>query len=179
MELRRGLIRGELEMKTYILFILRHFHDPIPPETLSELVLDRIDSYFEYADACEALLKSGMITQSDLDGGYQITVPGRFSLQAVEAGLPFSVRQHTVKDIAAILARTRRDSAIKTSVREEDGQFRAYMELSADHGVIFSMELPASDRSAADHMGMNFRKRAERIYLSVVDALMEEEERAI
>ncbi len=170
MELRRGLIRDELELKAYILFVLKYFYEPVPMELLTELTMDRVASYFEFAAALDDLVKNGMVSENDLKQ-YQITVLGRFTLQSVESGLPYSTRQHTETDIEQVIAKTRRDSSIKTSLVADGDSFKVQMELLADHGTILKLELLASNRKNGDQLISNFRDHAEKIYLSIVDSL--------
>ena len=171
MELRRGLIRDELELKTFLLFILKHFYDPIPFEVLNDLIMDRVASYFEFTQALDDLVRSEMVAETGPGHCYQITVQGRFTLQAVEESLPYSTRHHTEEDITGIIARTRRDSSIVTSVTREDDSYKVSMALNADHGPILKMELLASDKGNADKLVSNFRTNAEKIYLTIIDAL--------
>jgi hypothetical protein len=171
MELRRGLIRDELELKTYILFILKHFYEPVPIEVLNDLSMDRVANYFEFIGALDDLVRSEMVEAAEASHSYRITVQGRFTLQAVEESLPYSTRLHTAEDIEKFIAKTRRDSAITASVIREGNGYKVSMELSADHGPILKLELLSSDRENADKLVKNFRANAEKIYLTLIDEL--------
>jgi hypothetical protein len=171
MELRRGLIRDELELKAFILFILKHFYEPVDFDLLNELAIDRVGNYFEFVAALHELVLSGMVEETEPSRKYMITVRGRFTLQSVESSLPYSTRRHTIEDVSRIIAKTRRDSAIKTSVEPDGESYMVTMELSADHGPILKVQLHVSDRSSAEKLADNFRIGAEKLYLTIIDEL--------
>jgi hypothetical protein len=115
-----------------------------------------------------------MVVESEDPRTFQITVQGRFTLQAVEDSLPYSTRLHTTEDIQKMIARTRRESSIVTSVTREDGGYKASMELSADHGPILKLELLDTDKGNAEKLVSSFRENAEKIYLAIIDALTQQ-----
>ncbi|MGI6577460.1 MAG: DUF4364 family protein [Eubacteriales bacterium] len=176
MELRRSLIRDELEIKTYILFILKHFYEPVPLEVLNDLSLERVSSYFEFMDALHDLMSSGMVESSEPSHSYMITVKGRYMLQAVEKSLRSSTRRHISEEIESIIAKNRRDSAITTNVRQEGDSYNIEMSLDADHGPILKLELRASDKNSADKLAASFRAKAEKVYLNIIDTLTAHDE---
>jgi len=171
MELRRGLIRDELELKAFILFILKHFYEPVAVEVLNELAMDRVGNYFEFIAALDDLVRSGMVQEAEPSRSFLITVQGRFTLQAVEENLPYSTRRHTSDDIQKIIAKTRRDSAIQTSVQKDGENYTVSMELAADHGPILKLQLLSSDKANAEKLAASFRANAEKIYLTIIDEL--------
>jgi|GEM_PF-767909 len=171
MELRRGLIRDELELKAFILFILKHFYEPVPFEVLAELAIDRVGNYFEFTSALDDLVRSGMVQETEPPRSFLITVQGRFTLRAVEGNLPYSTRRHTAEDILKFISKTRRDSAIRASVEKDGENYTVSMELSADHGPILKLQLLASDKTNAEKLAANFRANAEKIYLTIIDEL--------
>ena len=116
MELRRSLLRDELEIKTFILFVLKHFYEPIQLEVLNEISLDRVSNYFDFMDALHDLEINQMIQLSESDRSCMITVKGRYMLQAVENVLRPSTKRHIVEEIERIIAENRRDSAISTTI---------------------------------------------------------------
>lgn len=176
MELRRSLFRDELEIKTYILFILKHFYEPVPVEVLNELSLDRVSNYFEFMDALHDLKSNGMVEV--IGESYMITVRGRFMLQAVEKSLRYSTRRHVSEEIEKVIARKRRDCAINSEVRQDGDSYSVELTLDADHGPILRLELRAFDKNSADKLAAGFRAKAEKVYLKIIDTLTENDENA-
>ena len=174
MELRRSLLRDELEIKTYILLILKHFYEPVPVEVLNELSLDRVSNYFEFMDALHDLKNSGMV--DEINHNYMITVKGRYMLQAVEKSLRHSTRRHVSEEVEKIIAKRRRDQAITANVRQDGDSYRIDLALDADHGPILKLELRTFDKSSADKLAASFRAKAEKVYLNIIDTLTESEE---
>lgn len=176
MELRRSLLRDELEIKTFILFVLKHFYEPVRLEVLTEISLDRVSNYFDFMDALHDLESSEMVQFSDSERSCMITVKGRYMLQAVEKTLRPSTRRHIAEEIEQIIADNRRDSAISATVRSDDNAYVAELVLNADHGPILKLSLRATDKSSAERMADGFRARAEKVYLSIIDTLTEPDE---
>ena len=176
MELRRSLLRDELEIKTFILYVLKHFYEPIQLEVLTEISIDRVSNYFDFMDALHDLESSQMVQLSESGRKCMITVKGRYMLQAVEKALRPSTRRQIAEEIEQIIAKYRRDSAISTTVRQDGDSYVAELILNADHGPILKLELRASDKSSAEKMADGFRARAEKVYLGIVDTLLTEKD---
>ena len=95
---RLGFIHEKLDIKIFILFILRRLPGVVDPDTLLELCqCDGGVGYFDYSDCLSELVDTGHI--DECEGGYRITEKGARNADTVESSLPSSVSPEGVKSI--------------------------------------------------------------------------------
>ena len=168
MERRAGIVRTELQIKAFILFILRHFTVPLPLEMLTDLAIDRVPDYFEYICAVNDLLARDMIEEAGPGRNFRITETGRKMLEPVEKSLPYAIRMHTEEAIRSAAQRLYRETAITASIERDGGMFCTKLGLNADHGKAMSLELFFSNKEQAEEIASNFKKYGERIFAAIM-----------
>ena len=169
-------IHGELDIKIFILFILRRLPSPVDPQTLLELCTrDTGVGYFDYAQYLSELVDTGHAERTE-NGRYSITEKGARNGEAGETSLPYSVRKKTAERLAPLIARMRREKLITCSHEiAEDGSCMASFALSDGKGELVSMRLLMADEAQAQAAERLFRRGAEGVYGRIIEILSEKQ----
>ena len=171
MEQSFGFIHDPYEIKILILYVLGRLPDPVPPETLAELVLcDDGIGYFDFADCCAELLSSGHLELGEQ--GYVITEKGRANGSITEGSLPYSVRLKADRAVETVAAAQKRSSLIgaRHAMRRKGG-YTVSLSLSDGIGPILEMELYAANEAQAEKIEKKFRRDAEKFYTHLMEEL--------
>ena len=168
-----GFIRDMLDVKVLILYVMDLAEKAMNVQDLYALCYqdDRL-TYFDDCEAVPQLVKSGHLLRLP-DGLLEITEKGRENVAITGDSVAFPVRERAK---AAVEAFNRSHSRIRTEVVETDNGFCARMELHDDAGKLFGMEVAAPNRKQAKRMEQALSVCAERLYATVMDALLEETE---
>jgi hypothetical protein len=167
-----GFINERVEVKVLILFIMRRLSKPVTLDVLTGLTLcDKWISYFDVTDCLTDLIETKHVRLKD--DKYSLTAKGKRNGEVLEKDLPYTVRFRAESAAAVVCSNQNRDAMIKTNyTAREDGGFRVAVSLSDGIGEIISMELFAANKQQADAIEKGFRKDAERIYLSIIEMLI-------
>jgi len=171
-----GFIHERIERKVLILFIMRRLPEPVTLEVLVDLTM--CDDAISYFDATECIAKLVETQHINLeDGKYSITPLGIRNGEILEKNLPYPIKQRAEASTALIRASHNRDTMIKTqhTVKNEDN-YTVTLALSDGLGEIISMELLAINEKQAINFEKGFRRNAERIYQTIIESLLEQNE---
>jgi len=171
---RFGFIHDKSEIKLLILFVLRHFPDPVSFEALWDIITtcdDGVD-YFEFTVCLKALVDNGhILLKNEM---YSPTQKGVRNSYVTEANLPYSVREKAEQETATARMAQNRNTMIKTSnTAVPDGGFKVCLSLSDGIGDVVSMELFAANEKQALALEKGFRKNAEGIYNKLIEMILE------
>ena len=172
---RLGFIHEKLDIKIFILFILRRLPGVVDPDTLLELCqCDGGVGYFDYSDCLSELVDTGHI--DECEGGYRITEKGARNADTVESSLPYSVRKKAERLLEPVADRLRREAMIVTQHSMTDSGLTVHLAMSDGKGEIIDMRLLCADETQAKLIEANFRREAEAYYQKFI-ALLSEEKR--
>ena len=166
-------ILDKLEIKILILLILRRLPEPVTLEELAELTMfiDGI-SYFDLTECVAELLRTGHVDLED--DKYRLTQKGVRNGMITENNLAHQVLSRAKDSTAAFRAAKNRNSNIKTSHSAvPEGGCIVSLSLSDGVGEIVAMELFAANEKQAMSLEKGFRKNAESIYNSLIEAILE------
>ena len=167
-----GFIHDKLDIKILILFVLRRLPAPVDPETLLELCqVDGGIGYFDYSDCISELLTSGHMVETE--DGFQITEKGARNADAVEGGLPYSVRSRAARRIAPVEERMRRMAMITARHSADEKGCVVELAVSDGKGELLHLHLLCADEEQAKGIEKRFRKDAEGYYQKIVELLSE------
>ncbi|MDR1117150.1 MAG: DUF4364 family protein [Oscillospiraceae bacterium] len=173
MDSRKGILRDELLIKAYILFVLKGFDRPLSIDILTDVIIDRVSNYFEFIAALSDLVGRGLVLHDE--SLYAITQNGRKTLASVESGIPASTRKHTTDDINRLLRQLERDEAVLAhSEGIHGGGVKTTLSLDTDAGRALQLELLLSSISTAREIEENFKQNAEKIYNKILNLLLED-----
>jgi hypothetical protein len=170
---RFGFIHEKLDIKIWILFILRRLPLAVSAETLAELtLLDGGIGYFDYAECLSELVETGHAEETE--NGYLIAEKGKRNGSTLEDSLPFSARAKAERAIAPIASAMRRSASIKTSHEQRKDGFWVELKMSDGLGDIIDLRLLCAGEDQAALMERNFRAGAESIYNQLMEVLLQE-----
>jgi len=168
-----GFIHEKLEIKIFILFILRRLPEPVTLDVLAELAMcDGGISYFDLAECVAELVKTEHLCLAD--NKYTLTQKGVRNGETTEISLPYSVRKEAEDAASAIRAALNRNTMIRTShSKSHDGGCMVELSLSDGIGEVVSIELFAANEKQALLLENGFRKKAENIYNALIEMILE------
>ena len=158
-----GFIQDKLEIKFLILYIAARVTEPLEPAAMQDLTMcdDGID-YFDYAECLNDLVKTEHLRVTE-DGRYVITEKGLKNSQICESSLPYSVRQHSDKNIAAYNKEALRRAQVQSHVTErENGTYT---------DELMELRLMVADRATADGLAQRFQQEPEKLYAQMTELL--------
>jgi len=167
-----GFIHEKIEIKILVLYILRRIPAAITFNELTGLAMcDDGISYFDFTECVSELIKTGHVRVKD--NKYSLTEKGARNGEITEKGLPFSVRGKVDKSTSELRSELSRDEMIKTMyTANPDGSYTVALSLSDGLGEIVSMSLYSANEKQALALEKGFRKNAESIYISLIDAIL-------
>lgn len=167
-------MQEKLDVKIFILFILRRLPEAVDGETLAELAMgDDAVGYFEYAECLAELEDSGHLERSGCL--YKITEKGSHNCEIVESSLPYTLRSGLEKKLAPIAESMRRRAMITAEHRFDPDGCRVHLSLSDGIGQIMDMTLLCGTEKQADKLETAFRDGAEKYYNQIMEMLLGEE----
>ena len=171
-----GFIRDKLDIKFLILYLMARVAAPVDFTTLAQLSFcDNGVTYFEFTDALKELVDTAHLTLTDEH--YAITDKGRRNGAVCEDNLSFSVRQRCDRGLAQVNAVLRRDAQVRTELTARpEGGATLRMILDDDKGNLMTLDLLAVSQEQAARLAERFRAQPEKLYLKILQALLEEEE---
>ena len=168
-------MQEKLDIKILILFILRRLPGEVEGETLANLVLsDGAAGYFEYAECLAELEDSGHVERKGR--AYRITEKGNRNCEIVESSLPYTVRTRLEKRLQPLAEGMRRRAMITAEHDSgSDGGVRVHLALSDDVGPVMDGRFLCGSEDQARKIEERFRARAEQIYNTIMETLLNDE----
>ncbi len=174
--IRYGFIRTKEEIKFLILYALGFLTEPVNFDAVVDICTwcDDGFGYFELSEAFHELVDTGHLNERQTAGEavYLITERGREAAAVFEKNLPFTVREAAQKSALRVVRKQRRDAAIYTAVKgfaENDLIVTLSME------EVFSLHMHVVSRAQAALLEKNFKKNAEKMYQTILNALIEDD----
>lgn len=169
---RKHVVRGELETKAFILFMLRHFDDAVTPETLTGLTMDYVSDRLEYAACLEDLIERELVERRG--DRLAITQHGRQTVEQVESVIPAATRAYAEQDARVERAALEKDGCIKSEITPSGDGYLARFALDGGDGLSLKIELtlPSLENARAAERG--WRLHAESVYRDLISRLVED-----
>lgn len=171
-----GFIRGPLDIRLLILYILARVVLPIDAAALLDLALcDEGVDYFQFTEALASLKKTGHV-QEDEDHLLTITPKGRANGAICEDELAYSVRLRCNRSVSELNKVLQRQNQIRATVlpREDGGGVTVHMVLDDDTGNLMTLDMLAPDQQEGTLLANSFRNSAERVYNMLLSTLLDE-----
>lgn len=171
-----GFIHGKLDIKLLILYLLSRAAAPLDFATLTDLVMcDPGVDYFLFAEAAAELTESGHISAED--GRYAATEKGRRNSADSGSSLSPVVRQRCDRRLEELNAQLRRADQVRAQVEPAGkGEFILRLSLDDDGGRLLTLSLLTASEEECSRMAERFRAQPERVYHSIVSALLGKKE---
>ncbi|MDR1217221.1 MAG: DUF4364 family protein [Oscillospiraceae bacterium] len=170
---RFGLVSDQLELKIFVMFMLRALAEPAEFEPLYSLAQrDGGVSYFDLVECLNSLRGTGHVAFED--GKYFLTARGAENIAITENNLPYSLRLRAEKSARARRAELSRGALISTSrTIRRTGGYTVGLSLSDGTDEIISMEVFAPAESDAIALENGFRERAEAAYNKILGFILD------
>ena len=167
-----GFIHERIDIKVLILFIMRRLPKPVTIDVLTELTMcDDGIAYFEVTECIAMLVSTKHLLLEE--GMYSLTAKGERNCDILEKNLPYTVRSKAEDAVANVRAAQNRNAMIKTKCSAEDnGGYKVSMSLSDGISDIISVELFAGNEHRANAFERGFRKNAEKVYHTIIEAII-------
>ena len=170
---RYGFIRGKLDIKLLILYIMGRIAAPIDFTTLTDLALcdDGVD-YFEFAESVAELVASEHLCLEE--DHYTITEKGRQDGAACESSLSYSVKRRCNGSLSKVNTMLRRNAQVRAEVLPRpDGTLTTRLTLDDENGNLMTIELLCVNQEQGRLLSEGFKSKPERVYNEVLDALLD------
>lgn len=168
-----GFIRGPLDTRLLILYILARTVFPVEEAQLLDIALcdDGVD-YFSFIDALSSLKATGHIT-TDEDGKLFITEKGRANGSICEDEVAYSVRLRCDRSLAVLNKELVRQNQVRASIKpHSDGSVTVRMILDDDSGNLMTLDMLAPDQRQGERLAGSFREKAPELYDVILSALL-------
>ena len=173
---RTGFIHDKLDIKFLVLYLMARVASPMDFATLADLTFcDDGVAYFDFAESVAELVATEHLR---LEGDrYTITEKGRRNGKVCESSLAFSVRRKCDRNLARVNGILRRDAQVRSEIlpREDEGVTLRLI-LDDDKGNLMTLDMLTVSEEQAGQLAEKFRAQPEKLYHSVLQALLENEE---
>lgn len=171
---RKGAVRGELQTKAFILYVLKHFDDAVSPETLVDLTMDYVADRLEYAASLEDLINGGLAERRG--DRVAITRFGRSTIDQVENVLPAATRAYAAQDARTERAALEKGACISSNVVQRGDGWLSRLELDGGAGLSLKIDLMLPSKEIAQRAEKGWRQHAESVYRYLLAQLTENSE---
>lgn len=174
-----GFVRGPLDVRLLLLFILARVEYPIDEASLLDLALcDDGVNYFHFTEALSSLISTEHVRQLE-DGTISITQKGRANGSICEDELAYSVRLKCERSVAEVNRVLRRKHQVRSSIlpRSDGNGVTVRMILDDDTGNLMTLDMLAPDGHQGKLLADSFLSQADSLYNLILKRLLEEQER--
>ncbi|MCI8477328.1 MAG: DUF4364 family protein [Oscillospiraceae bacterium] len=170
---RYGFIRGKLDIKLLVLYIMERIAAPIDFVTLTDLALcDEGVDYFEFAESVAELVASEHLCLEE--NYYTITEKGRQDGAACESSLSYSVKRRCNGNLSKVNSMLRRNAQVRAEVLPRtDGTLTTRLTLDDENGNLMTIELLCVNEEQSRRLSEGFKAKPERVYNEVLNALLD------
>ena len=175
-----GFIRGQLDVRLLLLYILARVEYPIDEAQLLDLALcDEGVNYFQFTEALASLMNTGHIERSE-NGKIAIPPKGRANGSICEDEVAYSVRLKCDRSVAEMNKVLQRQNQIRADIlpRSDGNGVTVRMILDDDTGNLLTMDMLAPDARQGKLLADAFCSRADAIYNTLLRELLEHQEQA-
>lgn len=172
---RLGFIKGSLDVKLLVLYLMARVAEPIVFDDLIDLALcdDGID-YFQLSQAVSELIESEHLLRLD-DGTLVITEKGRANGSIMEDNLPTVIRGRCNRNLARLNASLRFAAQMNAQVlTDENGHSHIELSLVDGTGPLLRMDLAVPDEEQGQKMVRRFQETPEEFYQMIRSYLLDE-----
>lgn len=172
----QGFIRGPLDVRLLLLYILARVEYPIREAELLDLALcDDAVNYFHFTEALSSLKNTGHVVQNE-KGDYIITQKGRANGSICEDEVAYSVRLKCDRSVAEMNRVLQRRNQVRTAIlpRRDGNGVTVRMVLDDDTGNLMTLDMLAPDAHLGMRLAEAFQNKADSLYNLLLDHLLQE-----
>ena len=170
-----GGLREIADIKGLILFLLREADCILKEGQLTDVLMeDGLVEYFDYAEAKEQLLMSGLMDIASMEemSSYRITKQGREIVNEYEKRIPYTVRRKTMAALKRALRQKREDEAIYTEIRQTKSGYLLECRASEEGEIMLSFQVLLPDHKTAFYAAERFKENPSQYYQKVLELVL-------
>ncbi len=165
------------DIKALILFLLKEAGSVVTESQLTAVLMaDGLVEYFDYAEATEQLLMSGMMDIASLDetSSYRITKQGLEVEKEYEQRLPFNVKNRCLAALKQSLRQKQEEEQVLTRIEESQNGFLVTCTIREQGEVLLSYQILVPEHKDAFYAAERFRENAPAYYRKIMELVMDE-----
>lgn len=166
------------DIKALILYLLKEANCVVNEVRLTDVLMqDGLVEYFDYSQAVEQLLTSGMIDIASLEdtGSYKITKAGLEVEAEYESRLPYNVKSKTLAALKANLKQKQEEEEISAEIRESESGFQVTCTIREQGEIMLSYQVLVPDRKDAYYAADRFRQNPTGYYQKIMEIVLDED----
>lgn len=171
-----GFIRGPLDVRLLLLYILARVEYPIREAELLDLALcDEAVNYFHFTEALTSLKNTGHVLQNE-KGEISITQKGRANGSICEDELAYSVRLKCERSVAEMNRSLQRRNQVRSEIlpRSDGNGVTVRLILDDDTGNLMTLDMLAPDAHQGMLLSEGFQRGADCLYNLILTQLLQE-----
>jgi hypothetical protein len=169
-----GFVRGPLDVRLLLLYILARVEYPIREAELLDLALcDEAVNYFHFTEALTSLKSTGHVEENE-NGEIIITQKGRANGSICEDEVAYSVRLKCDRSVAEMNRVLQRRNQVRTEIlsRKDGNGVTVRMILDDDTGNLMTLDMLAPDAHQGMLLSEGFRKNPDHLYNMILAQLL-------
>lgn len=163
----------KLDIKVFILFLLKNIKEPLEYSTINDIVIqDGFVNYFNFSICFGELVESGQIEELPGEKStYRISPDGELAVENVEMRLFTTVREKALRSALRLLAFYKTGNRVAAAVEEKDGGYELSCLIADSTRKLLQINVYLTEKYYAETLKGNFDDRAENIYKGVLALL--------
>lgn len=173
-----GGLREIADVKGLILYLLKEADCVLKEVQLTDVLMeDGLVEYFDYTQAKDQLLMSGLIDIASLEdtGSYRITHRGREVVDEYEKKIPYNVRSRTLEALKRNLRQKKEEGDICTDIRQTQSGYLLDCHVSEDGETMLSYQVLVPDHKTAFYAAERFKENPSFYYQKILELVLNED----
>ena len=166
------------DVKGLILFLLKEADCIIDEAQLTDILMeDGLVEYFDYTQAKEELLVSGLMDIASLEemDRYRITAQGREVVEQYENKIPYNVRSKTLAALQRNLRNRREEGQIFTEIIPSDSGYLLSCNIHEGEETMLAYQVLVPDQKTAHYAAERFRENSAVYYQKILEIVLDED----
>ncbi len=173
-----GGLREIADVKGLILYLLKEADCVLKEVQLTDVLMeDGLVEYFDYAQAKDQLLMTGLMDIASLEetGSYRITKRGREVEEEYENKIPYNVRSRTLEALKRNLRQKKEQEEIYTEIRPTQSGYLLDCHITEDGETMLSYQVLVPDHKTAFYAAERFRENPTVYYQKMMEIVLDED----
>ena len=166
------------DVKGLILFLLKEADCILKEAQLTDVLMeDGLVEYFDYKQAMEQLLLTGLIDIASMEetGSFRITQQGRDVEIEYEKKIPYNVRSKTLDALKRNLRKKKEDDQIFTEIAPSPSGYSVRCNIREGGETMLSYEVLVPDQRTAYYAAERFRENPSAYYQKIMEIVLDED----
>ena len=165
------------DIKALILYLLKEAGCVVTEAQLTDVLMaDGLVEYFDYSQAAEQLLVSGLMDIASLEepSSYRITRQGREVEAEYESRLPHNVKSKTGAAMNQVLRKQRENEQVWAKVEPTASGFEVTCTVQEQGEILLSYTVLVPDQRDAHYVAERFREHSVEYYQKIMELVLDE-----